>query len=428
VSAGGHDAGALLSLLVAVILATKLLGEGARRLGQPAVLGEMLAGILLGSSVLGLLVPGDPVITALAEIGVVILLFEIGLHTDLRALGRVAGQASAVALAGVAVPFALGYFAMRALGVAELPAFAAGAALTATSIGISARVLGDLGRLDTTDGQVVLGAAVLDDIAGLVILSVVAATAQGAEVSAGGILRTVAVALGFLAIAIVLGRATAPPVFRLVERLRSAGGLGLVALAFAFMLAAAADHLGSALIMGAFAAGLVLHPTAQRAEIEKSVTTIGHFFVPFFFASVGASVDLNAAMTPDALRIGAALIAVGVLGKLVSGWAPHPFTGNRLLVGVAMVPRGEVGLIFAQTSLAAGAISPSIFGAIMLMVLVTTFVTPPVLARVARTGSPRPPSGDQPGDGGIDDLVYGWGTPGKAPAPAAQPDAPPPEA
>ena len=405
----GHgDIPALLLTLVAVIIATKLLGEVAQRFDQPAVLGELLAGILLGGSVLGLLDPANPVIAALAEIGVIVLLFTIGLHTDLRALRGVGGTAVLVALVGVVLPFAGGFFAARALGIATIPALVCGAALTATSIGISARVLSDLGRLDTSEGQVVLGAAVLDDIVGLVILAVVSQVALGGDVGAAMVARTSGIAIGFVVVALVLGSLAIPPVFRLVEHIRISGALGLIALAFAFGLAVLADAAGSAMIVGAFAAGLILHPTQQRHDIERAATDLGHFFVPIFFAAVGAAVDLRALADPRALLVGGALIVVGIVGKVAAGYAPIGYRGNKLLVGVAMVPRGEVGLIFAQMGLATAAISADLFGALMLMVLATTLVTPPLLGRIAaRSPVIGPARRDEPGEGGIDDLVAG---------------------
>ena len=413
-AAAGGDAHssvpALLLTLAAVVLATKLLGEVAQRLGQPAVLGELLAGILLGGSVLGLLDPGDPVIAAMSEIGVLVLLFTIGLHTDLAALRRVGGPAVTVALVGVALPFAGGYGAATALGVAPIPALVCGAALTATSIGISARVLSDLGRLESSDGQVVLGAAVLDDIVGLVILAVVSQVAAGGSVDALDVARTSAVAIGFVVVALVLGSRVIPPLFQAVEHIRISGALGLIALAFAFVLAVLADRAGSAMIVGAFAAGIILHPTQQRHDIERAATELGHFFVPIFFAAVGAAVDLRALTDARALLVGAALIVVGVVGKVLAGYAPLRYRGDRLLVGVAMVPRGEVGLIFAQMGLATGAIAKDLFGALMLMVLATTLVTPPLLGVVARRHAvvPEPVTPqDLPGDGGMDDLVAG---------------------
>jgi Kef-type K+ transport system membrane component KefB len=402
----GHDFVPLLGVLIALILATKLLGALAQKFNQPSVLGELLAGVILGGSMLGVLDPGDPVIAALAEIGVLVLLFQIGLHTDVRALVGVGRSAATVGVVGVAVPFVLGFFVAQWLGIDTIPSLVAGAALTATSIGISARVLSDLGRLNTPEGQIVLGAAVLDDIVGLIILSVVAGIVGGAGVSLGGIGATTAVALGFVVVALVAGSIAIPPLFRVIGRIQVAGALGLFALAFAFTLAWLADRAGSALIIGAFAAGLILHPTPQAKDVEKAVTTLGHFFVPIFFASVGAAVELDALGDTQALLVGGALIAVGIFGKVIAGYAPWWFSGNKLLVGVAMVPRGEVGLIFAQMGLASGAIGPDLFGALMLMVLVTTFITPPLLGRIAGTSRPRP-SEDFPGQGGIDDLVAG---------------------
>ena len=405
---GAASATQLLGTLVAVIVATKLLGALAQRVGQPAVLGELVAGILLGGSALGLLDPSSPVIHALAELGVLVLLFEIGLHTSVRSLASVGGSAATVAVVGVALPFALGMLVARALGLPTVPALVASASLTATSVGISARVLGEIGLLEQPEGRVVLGAAVLDDIIGLIILSVVSTTVAGSALSGWGIARTAGVAIGFVVLAVAVGGTIAPPVFRFVAKVQEEGVLGPVALAFGLLTALFAAAAGSAPIVGAFAAGLVLHATPQREKIEVAVTNLGHFLVPIFFASVGALVDLAALASRDSLLLGAALVAVGVAGKVAAGYAPLGFRGDRLLVGVAMVPRGEVGLIFARMGLASGAIHGAEFGAIMIMVLVTTFVTPPALARIARAPARRAPSlGGQPGDGGIDDLVAG---------------------
>lgn len=398
----------LMASLVAVIIATKVLGGLSQKIGQPAVLGELVAGILLGASVFALLDPSAPAIAALAEIGVIVLLFEIGLHTDLKALAAVGKTAATVALAGVFLPFVLGYFVATALGVATIPAVVCGAALTATSVGISARVLSDLGRLETPEGQVVLGAAVLDDIVGLVILAVVAGFAGGESPGPVRITMIAATALGFVVLAIALGRLLIPPLFGFLERVRISGVMPVIALGFAFAMAWLAGVAGSAPIVGAFAAGLVLHPTAQQKEIERGTTAIGHFFVPIFFASVGASVQLGALASGRPLLIGGVLIAVAIAGKIAAGFAPWWFAGSKLLVGVGMVPRGEVGLIFAQMGLAAGAIGADLFGALMLMVLVTTLVTPPALSAVGATLAPAPLGRrDEPGEGGIDDLVAG---------------------
>ena len=396
----------ILATLVAIILATKLLGALSQRFGQPAVLGELIAGVVLGGSVLGIIDPQGPVVFALAELGVLILLFQIGLHTELAALVKVGGAAASVGLAGVVLPFAGGYVVASMLGLETLPAIVCGAALTATSIGISARVLADLGQLDRPEGRIVLGAAVIDDVIGLIILSIVAGLASGVAPAPLPVLKTAALAFGFIAAAILIGRILVPTVFVWIARIEIAGTLGLFGLAFAFVMAWLAEHSGSAMIIGAFAAGLILNPTPQRRTIERATTEIGHFFVPVFFAAVGAAVDVRTFLDPGTLAIGGALIAVGIIGKMVAGYAPWWFDGNKALIGAAMIPRGEVGLIFAQMGLATGAIDVALFSALTLMVMVTTFAGPLLLQRFS-VGDGGPSNVDRPGQGGIDDLVAG---------------------
>ncbi|MHB1312825.1 MAG: cation:proton antiporter [Gemmatimonadaceae bacterium] len=400
-----HDMAALLLMLAAVFAATKLFGELAQRLRQPAVLGELIAGVLLGGSVLGILHPDEPVVHVLSELGVLVLLFQIGLETDLAKLRRVGGTALAVGITGVVLPFAGGLAAALALGLPMLTALVIAAALTATSIGISARVLGDVGRLHTSEGQVVLGAAVLDDVVGLIILAVVGGIVAGGAVTVGGVARTTLVAVGFIVGALVLGMLLVKPLMAVVERLQVAGALGVAALAFAFVDAALAEKVGSATIIGAFAAGLVMHRTPQRHDIEQATAPLGHVLVPIFFASVGAEVDLAAMVSPAALGLGLVITIVAVLGKVAAGWAPWWYDGRKLLVGVAMVPRGEVGLIFAQMGAAAGVLVGPQFGAVMAMVVVTTFITPPLLGAIA---GPPPPGGTYDEDeAGVDALVAG---------------------
>ena len=404
-AAGGGEVERLLLVLVITIAATKLFGEIAQRVSQPAVLGELVAGVVLGTSVLGILDPTESVVPAMSELGVLILLFQIGLHTDLRSLAKVGSTALVAGSVGVVLPFAGGFGVATVMGVELLPALVIGAALTATSIGISARVLSDLGQLSTPEGQVVIGAAVFDDVIGLIILSIVASLVAGADLTLGGVGGIAAVAIGFVVVAIALGTFAIPPFFRVLESISTTGTLGIVALGFALALALLAAELGSALIIGAFAAGLILHPTPQREEIEHFATQLGFLFVPIFFAAVGASVDLAALMSREALVVGSLLIAVGVAGKVLAGYAPWWFRGHKLLVGVALVPRGEVGLIFAQLGLAAGVLTSERFGALMLMVVVTTFLTPPLLGLIAKRQPPE--AAASPDLHGIDDLVSG---------------------
>jgi Kef-type K+ transport system membrane component KefB len=374
----------LLLVLAAILLATRALSALAERLGQAAILGELAAGVLLGASALGILDPNEPAIHMLAQLGLLILLFEIGLATDLRSLAKVGGTATVIAVFGVLLPFVFGYVALAVMGIGGIAAVVCAAALTATSIGISTRVLAELGFLQTKEGRVVLATVVLDDIMGLVILSIIATFAAGAAVTTMGVVRTSAVAIGFVVIALLVGGFVVPPLFRAAKRLRAPTTIAVLGLIFAFSLAAVAGLLGSAIIVGAFVAGVVLNGIQQRDEVQGFAAPIGTLLTPIFFASVGASVDLRALIEPRTLLITVVLLAAGAVGKLIAAYVPIWFKGNKALIGTAMLPRGEVELIVAQTGLAIGALDASLFGAITLMVLLTTLLSPPLIQTVAR--------------------------------------------
>jgi Kef-type K+ transport system membrane component KefB len=373
-----------LGLLLAILAAAKLLGAAAQWIGQPAVLGELCAGVLLGGSVSGIVNPNTEVLHLLSELGVIILLFAIGLETDLKKLLKVGAASSVVALVGVMLPFALGYAVCLIFGVSEVTAVTAGAALTATSVGITARVLSDLNRLQEPESQIVLGAAVIDDVIGLVILAVVAGVARGEGVSAWGIAKTTLIAFGFLIATLLIGRLIVPPLVKRFRQIDLPGTPTILALLLAFGLAWLASYAGSATIIGAFAAGLLIRGNPDAHEIEQGIAALGHFFVPLFFVVVGASVDLTVfnplhSANHPTLVIGGALILAAVLGKFLAGYAPFWISGNKRVIGVGMIPRGEVGLIFAQMGLTTGAFDAAMFSAVTLMVMVTTFMAPPLL-------------------------------------------------
>jgi Kef-type K+ transport system membrane component KefB len=393
--------------LAAMLIAAKLLGELAERFGQPAVLGELIAGVLLGGSVLGI-VPtegtGAEIIHLLAELGVVLLLFEIGLETDLREMFRVGTASLSVAAVGVVLPFVLGFaywaYVPHAAsgGTTDLTTAAifVGATLTATSVGITARVLSDLGQMHTEEAKIIIGAAVIDDVLGLVILTVVSGLAAGSSITLLGILRVLGIAVGFLVVAVLVGRFAAPRLFDLVVRMRVRYVLLVFAIAFALTLSATAAVVGSALILGAFAAGIILSGTNQFDTIEHEVRPVASIFTPIFFVSVGASVNLGLLDptredAPGLLGVAAILTALAILGKLAAGWAAPWVNVRRLVVGVGMVPRGEVGLIFADIGRRAGVLNEAVFGAILLMVMATTFVAPPGLKLLFGSRSRQPP-------------------------------------
>ena len=397
-------------VLIAILVVGKGLGEVAERLGQPAVLGELIAGVVLGYSVLGF-VPVDgsmaEIITLLAEVGVAILLFEIGLETDLKEMFRVGTSASIVALIGVALPFALGFlywwWFQPDLGAHPgdvtntMVAIFVGATLTATSVGITARVLTDLDRIHTPEARVIIGAAVVDDVLGLVILAVVSGLAAGAGLTVLGVATTFAVAVGFLVAAVIVGNWVAPRLFGLIDKLRVRGVLLVSAFSFALLFGALAGLAGSALIIGSFAAGIVLSSTNQFDVIEERIKPVADIFTPIFFVSVGAAVNVSLFLPwsdefhGDVLVVGGILLAIAIVGKMVSGyavgWGRKPL--NHAAIGVGMIPRGEVGLIFAQLGLANGILSSEAFSAILIMVIFTTFIAPPLLKSILKDGGGR---------------------------------------
>lgn len=379
--------------LIAIFLAAKVFGELAERIGQPAVLGELVGGVIVGVSGLQLVDPHDVTIHLLSELGVILLLFLIGLETDLKRLLSVGGSATTVAVVGVALPFIGGFAFGYALGFRIIVAALLGASLTATSVGITARVLSDLGHLQDAESQVILGAAVVDDIIGLVLLTIISTLADGGAISAIGIGRIVLVAFGFVILAIVIGSRLAPYLIRVIEKLDVARGLFYGALIFALALAYIASRVGSAVIIGSFAAGLVLARTRKGEDIEHDVHDVAQFFIPIFFVVVGAAVDLRSLnpMHADSrmfLMVGLALTGIGIVGKVLAGFAAVQRGLSRTIIGVGMIPRGEVGLIFAQIGLTTKLLTPGLYSAVALMVILTTFVTPLVLRVMLPRGVP----------------------------------------
>jgi Kef-type K+ transport system membrane component KefB len=378
----GFDIGTLLLAFAAALVGAKLFGELAERLGQPAVLGELVAGVILGPSVIGL-VPLSDAVFELAEIGVVLLLFEVGLETDLEELARVGAPALLVALAGMVLPFAGGYTVTVALGHPTLTATFVGAAMTATSIGITARVLSELKVLATREGQIILGAAVVDDVLGLVVLAIVSKVAEGGQIDAKAIVKSGALAIGFLVVALVVGIPLGRRLVRVVELANVRGVLGAMSVAFAMLVAWGAKAAESAPIVGAFAAGMALARTNRRHDIDHALKPVVDIFAPVFFVYVGAEVDvklLNPAVAENrpALILGLLLTAIGFLGKFAAGFCAW---GNvrRAFIGAGMVPRGEVGLIFASVGLATKALPEPVFVSVLVAVFLTTFVAPPLL-------------------------------------------------
>ncbi|HHP7229370.1 MAG TPA: cation:proton antiporter [Xenococcaceae cyanobacterium] len=414
-------AGVLLSLVI-IYFASKLGGEICARINLPPVLGELVGGVLVGVSAFRLLVfpeggctaedslivsflqqtagltpdatnsvfaAQSEVISLLSELGVIILLFEIGLESDLKELIRVGPQAAIVAVVGVVAPFAAGTAGLVYLfGVPAVPAIFAGAALTATSIGITAKVLAELGQLTSKEGQIIIGAAVLDDILGIVVLAVVASLVKTGEIEITSIVILIISAGAFLIGSIVVGRLISPFIVGLVNEMKTRGQVLLTGLIFAFALSYIATVIDLEAILGAFAAGLILAETDKRQELEEQVLPVADILVPIFFVCVGAKTDLSV-LNPtvpsnrEGLIIAAFLIIVAIVGKVITGFTLFGQDSlNKLAIGVGMIPRGEVGLVFAGVGSASGALSEATEAAIIMMVILTTFVAPPLLRLV----------------------------------------------
>jgi Kef-type K+ transport system membrane component KefB len=388
--------------LVIILTAAKLGADLATRVGQPGVLGELIAGVILGNLTLvgfsGLQhVENDPFVEMLARIGVLILLFEVGLESTVGQMLKVGISSLLVASLGVVAPFALGW----GVGAWLLPGQSAyvhaflGATLTATSVGITARVLKDLGRSQSREARIILGAAVIDDVFGLAILGVVTgvitAVDRGGTFSGAEIALMLGKAAGFLVGSLVLGVSLSPTLFSVASRLRARGVLLAVGLSFCFFLSWLANAIGLAPIVGAFAAGLILEDVhyrdfVDRGEhgLEELIHPISAFLVPVFFVLMGMRTDLRSFLQPGALGLAAALTVAAIIGKQACSLGVIGQGVDRLSVGLGMIPRGEVGLIFANIGLTLSVggnriIDRASYAAVVVVVIVTTVATVPAL-------------------------------------------------
>ena len=413
---------------VLIFIAARTLAEILVRFELPTILGELLAGVIIGASGLHLLVPPETQVQlsaaftnslgglahvppeeigliynesfgslrSVSNLGLYSLLFLTGLESELDELMAVGAQAFSVAVVGVVLPFALGTFGLMALfHVDPIQAIFAGASMTATSIGITASVFGELGYLRTREGQIVIGAAVLDDILGIVILAVVVSLAAGGSLEIAPIVQLVVAAVLFVVVALVLSRKAAPAFDWMIDQLKAPGAklVGSYLLLGASCFIATAIGLEAAL--GAFAAGLIASTSKHRHEIQAAVMPIVGLFATVFFVLVGAGMDLSVINPSDpearsALVIAGFMFVVAIIGKVVAGWAVFSKQKtNHLVVGLGMLPRGEVGLIFLGLGTAANLLSPGLEAAILLMVIGTTFLAPVLLRLVLKDKPPE---------------------------------------
>lgn len=408
-AAGGGDSGhggevlnVLLELIV-ILLAAKLGGDLFERVNQPAVLGELIIGMLIGNAhLIGIDLfqnfGSNVTLEILAELGVIILLFEVGLESTVREMRQVGATSLLVAILGVVVPFLLGW----GVSIIFLPeeselvhAFI-GATLCATSVGITARVLKDIGKTSSRESKIILGAAVIDDVLGLVILAIVSGIITASSTGAGGITTgqvswIIGKALIFIVGAIVIGQWLLPKYFKFAFRIRGKGVFLSFALLVCFGLAYVAGKIGLAPIVGAFAAGLIYDRVEyqefeerEKHSMEDLISPIAIFLVPIFFVRMGMLVDLTTFAQVEILGFAAVMTIAAIIGKQACSLGVWDKKTNRFAIGLGMIPRGEVGLIFAGIGAKLvldghAVISPSTYSAVVIMVIITTLVTPPLL-------------------------------------------------
>lgn len=371
------DANLLIFHLLVILVASRAAAEVAERLHVPAVVLEILTGLAIGPSVLNL-VGENNVLGLFGEIGAILLLLEVGMQMRLADLSRVGASALRVAAIGVLTPMILGFIVLKALGIGQMPALFLAAGITATSVGITARVFGDLKMLASPEARTVLGAAVADDVAGLLILTVVVGIAQSGRIALVPVATVVATGIGFVIVAATLSVWLSPWIFsRLNERARTEGSLMALGLSFALLVARLAAVVRLAPIVGAFLAGLGISESGNHEELRRRLAPVGHLFIPIFFLNIGLDTRIETFARARVLSFAAALAAIAVVGKLLAGLGVGRAGGDKLLVGISMVPRGEVGLIFASLGLSRGILGADSYALLVAVVLFTTLLPPP---------------------------------------------------
>ncbi|BCK87047.1 Na(+)/H(+)-K(+) antiporter GerN [Sideroxyarcus emersonii] len=387
--------------LAIILVAARLLSETAARLGVPSVIGELVAGLLIGPSLLGWVSP-DTIMKLLAEIGIILLLFEVGMDTDLSRLARSGSKPVVVALVGFSLPFVLGYgISTWVFGLPELTALFMGGTLTATSIGITVRVLDDLGKRQTDEAQIVIGAAVLDDILGVLVLAILYQFAVEQQVSVKAVGEVGLYILLFMVLAPLVAKLASILIEHFDQHAATPGLLLTMALSLILLFSWLAHAVGAPEIMGGFAAGLafsqhfgfrlwmgkgaalVFKPSPKLAHrLEEQMRPLIHTFSPMFFVMVGVSLNLKAVNWSSSFiwELAALLLLVAFLGKLAAGFCIRESRHNQMAIGLSMIPRGEVGLIFAQLGFSQGILNGELYAALLIVIALTT-MSPPFLLK-----------------------------------------------
>lgn len=396
-AAAADHSSIILSLFV-MLAAAKIMAEVFERLRQPAVVGEILAGIIIGPSLLGWVAPSE-LVTILAEIGVIFLLFTVGLETKPQAIFQVGKRAVTVAVLGVIFPFAAGYLFAIWWGGSFVEAMFIGAALVATSVGITARVLGSMGLLDVQTSRIILGAAVIDDILGLIILSLVSSVSQG-SVSYAGLAKTAGAAILFTAFVALVGSKVFTRLAPRIQTLRLSKPFFNIGLILCFGLSVASVYVGVAAIIGAFLAGMALsEATEDNRKMHELTSGVTEFLVPFFLVNIGMQLNLLVFQDTSVIALAIIVTLLAVVTKFVGcGFGAWGMSRREMAqIGIGMVPRGEVGIVVAQIGLGLGVISQNFFAAVLFMAVATTLIAPPLIKILFAE--------DRDNDGVIDNIV-----------------------
>ncbi len=379
--AASVDHSSVIFALFVILAAAKVMAEIFERLRQPAVVGEIIAGIVIGPSLLGWVAPSD-LISVLAEVGVIFLLFMVGLETKPQAIFRVGTRSLMVGVFGVVLPFVAGYLLAMFWEGSFVESMFIGAALVATSVGITARVLGSMGLLDTESARIILGAAVIDDILGLIILSLVSSVSQHGEIDLAGLAKTAAAAVMFTGFVALVGSKVLTRLAPRIARLKVSKPFFNIGLILCLGLSLASMYVGVAAIIGAFLAGMALaEATEDNHKMHRLSSGVAEFLVPFFLVNIGMQLDLSVFgdlnVVVQAVVLTVVAVATKFIGCGLGAWGMK--RREMAQVGVGMVPRGEVGIIVAQIGLGLGAISANFFGAVLFMAVATTLITPPFI-------------------------------------------------
>ncbi|MCK5039468.1 MAG: cation:proton antiporter [Candidatus Aenigmarchaeota archaeon] len=371
--------------LVVILASAKIMGLVFEKVGHPKVLGELVTGLIIGPSVLGFVDVHNEIILFIAELGVIVLLFEVGVETKVRELMNSGRSSILVALLGIFVPLLFGMLYILAFtGYGIIVAFFIGATLTATSVGLTISVLSEIKKTKSKEGKIILGAAVIDDVIGLLLLSVLADIVSTGQIIPLNIVKTFLMSAAFLGLLVLAGKVFEKRILSFVNKIRVERTFIVTAFVFALLMSYISLSIGLATIIGAFAAGLILERKEHMKLIHHRVHVLTQLFSPVFFVMAGAVVDVRSLLNIEILPLVIVLTMIAFSGKMISGLGAYRDKVSKTAVGLGMLPRGEVGLIFANFGLISNIVTQEVYSSLIAVIMITTFIAPPLLKRAMK--------------------------------------------